>query len=109
MINDPIRCSCRLQVSHLDGGPQDGELRRFPSGLVGLQDLLDESLDLPLRHTVAVARLAEDVDALGQLVVDARLARRRSHGDRSSWRPLLGQMCRSSAGTGFRIMVSAHL
>lgn len=67
--------------AHLDGGPQDGELRRFPPGLVGLQDLLDQPLDLPLRHAVAVARLPQDVDALGQLVIDARLAHRGPHGD----------------------------
>ena len=62
------------------GGPQDGELRRFPPGLVGLQHLLDEPFDFPLRHPITVARLPEDVDALGQLVVDARLTHRRSHG-----------------------------
>lgn len=65
----------------LDGGPEDGEFRRFPPGLVGLQNLLDQPLDLPLRHAVAVPRLAEDVDALGQLVIDARLAHRGPHGD----------------------------
>lgn len=65
--------------SNLYGGPEDGELRRLSPGLVGLQDLLDELLDLPLRHAVAVARLSEDVDALGQLVVDTRLTHRRSH------------------------------
>ena len=63
----------------LYGGSQDGELRRLSPGLVGLQDLLDEPFDLPLRHAVAVSRLPEDVNALGQFVVDARLTHRRSH------------------------------
>lgn len=70
-----------LTDADLDGGPEDGEFRRFPPGLVGLQNLLDQPLDLPLRHPVAVPRLAEDVDALGQLVIDARLAHRGPHGD----------------------------
>lgn len=63
----------------LDGGSQDGELRRFSPGLIGLQDSLDEPLDLPLRHPIAVARLAEDVNALGQFVVNTRLAHRCTH------------------------------
>lgn len=67
----------------LNGGSEDGELGGLPPGLVGLQDLLDEPLDLPFWHAVAVAGLAQDVDALWQLVVDARLAHRGSHGDRS--------------------------
>lgn len=68
-------------MSDLDCGSQDGELGRFSPGLVGLQDLLDEPLDFPLRHAVAVARLAENVDALGQFVVNTRLTHRRSHDD----------------------------
>lgn len=67
----------------LYGGPQDGELRGLPPGLVGLQDLLDEPLDLPLRHAIAIARLTQDVDALRQLVIYAGFAHRRSHGDGS--------------------------
>lgn len=70
-----------LSRPDLNGGSEDGELGRLPPGLVGLQDLLDEPLNFPLGHAIAVARLAEDVDALRQLVVDAWLARCRSHGD----------------------------
>lgn len=70
----------------LNGGSEDGELGRLPSGLVGLQDLLDEPLNLPLGHAIAVARLAENVDALRQLVVDAWFARCRPHGDSSEQR-----------------------
>lgn len=33
---------------HLDGGSKKGELWRLSPGFVGLQDLLDEPLDLPL-------------------------------------------------------------
>lgn len=71
---------CGGLFPYLDGGSQDGELGRLSSGLVGLQDLPDELLDLPLRHAVAVARLPEDVDALGEFVINARLARGRPHG-----------------------------
>lgn len=39
----------------LDCGSQNGELRRLSSGLIGFQDLLDEPLDLPLRHSIAIA------------------------------------------------------
>lgn len=72
-------CAGRILLPDLNGGSQDGELRGLPPGLVGLQHLLDEPLDLPFRHAVAVTGLAEDVDALRQFVVDAWLARRRSH------------------------------
>lgn len=82
-------------MSDLDGGPQDGELGRLSSGFVGLQDPFDEPLDLPLRHPVAVARLTEDVDALGQLVVDTRLAHRRPHGGGGSGND--GGLCRSNS------------
>lgn len=78
-----IAFDCNIIVGRpdLDGSSQDGELGRFSPGLIGLQDLLDESLDLSLRHAVAVARLAENVDALGQFVIDTRLTHRRSHDD----------------------------
>lgn len=40
---------------YLDGGPQDGELGRVPPWFIGLQDLLDELLYLPLGHAIAVS------------------------------------------------------
>lgn len=85
-------CAGRILLPDLNGGSQDGELRGLPSGLVGLQHLLDEPLNLPFRHAVAVTRLAEDVDALRQLVVDTWLAHRRSHG---SSRQLRRQLCQT--------------
>ena len=65
--------------ANLQGGSQDRELVRVSPGLIGLQDLFDELLDLPLGHPVAVAGLPEDVDALRQLVVDAGLTPRCAH------------------------------
>ncbi len=75
---------CGSGSSHLDGSPQDGELRRVPAGLVSLQNLLDELLDLALGHPISVSRLPEDVDALRQLIIDAGLAERRAHDTRES-------------------------
>ncbi len=77
-------CVCVCGSSHLDGGPQDGELRRVPAGLVSLQNLLDELLDLALGHPISVSRLPEDVDALRQFIIDAGLAERRAHDTRES-------------------------
>lgn len=70
---------CSNLYVDLDGGSQDGKLWGLSSGLVGLQDLLDEPLDLPLRHSVAVTRLTEDVDTLGQFIINTRLAHRCPH------------------------------
>lgn len=68
-------------MHYLDDGPQDRELGRFSARLVRLQDLLDELLDLSLRHAVPVPGLPQDVDALRELVVDAGFAQRSAHGE----------------------------
>lgn len=72
-------CVC---ASYLDGGSKDGELWWVSSRLVGLQDLFDKLLDLPLRHAIAIPRLPENIDALWQLVVDARLTQCGAHDKR---------------------------